>query len=107
MGIVKFKIKKKDKVLVISGRDRGKRGEVLAVMPAKERALVSKINMVTKHARPTQTEPGGIQKREAPLPLAKLMLVCSKCEQPMRPRMDRLATGERVRICRKCSEAIL
>ena len=109
--MTKLMIHKKDTVVVLSGRDRGKRGEVLKVMPAAEarpsQVLVSKINIVTSHEKPKQSAPGGIQKREAPMPLSKVMLLCPKCQKPIRPKLDKLATGERVRVCRKCSEVIL
>ena len=105
--MIKLKIRKKDTVLVISGRDKGKKGEVLKVYPEKGRVLVAKVGVVTKHVKPRQSEPGGIQKREAPISVSKVMLVCPKCEQPIRPKLGKLTTGERVRTCRKCSEVIL
>lgn len=99
------RIKKKDTVQVISGRDRGKKGEVLDVLEG--RVIVSKVNLVTKHKRPTQSEPGGRQHIESPLPVSKVMLVCPKCQQAIRPKNDKLQTGEKVRLCRKCGEVIL
>lgn len=105
--MTKLKIHKKDTVLVISGRDKGKKGEVLRVFPDKGRVLVSKVNVVTKHAKPRQNQPGGLQKREAPIDLSKVMLVCPKCEQAIRPKRGRLQSGERIRSCRKCGEVIL
>src|SRR5947207_3299613 len=101
--MIKLNIRKKDTVLVMSGKDKGKKGEVLKVFPEKGRALVAQVNIVTKHAKAAQGQPGGLQKKEAPLALSKLALVCPKCSQPMRPKRDKLATGERVRICRKCN----
>jgi large subunit ribosomal protein L24 len=103
----KSNIRKKDTVIVLSGRDKGKKGEVVRIYPETGRVLVTKVNMVTKHARPTQTAPGGLQKIEAPLPISKVALVCPKCSQPMRPKRDRLASGERVRLCRKCGEVLV
>jgi len=102
-----MKIHKKDTVVVLSGKDKGKRGEVLKVFSAEQRVLVAKVNVVTKHKKPKQTEPGGIQKMEAPIPACKVMLVCPKCDKPTRPKLDRLATGERTRVCRRCAEVIL
>ena len=73
---MKFKIKKKDTVVVISGKDKGKTGEVMEIIPGDEfkpaRVLISKINIVTKHKKPTQTDAGGLVKTEAPLALSKL-----------------------------------
>jgi large subunit ribosomal protein L24 len=100
-------IKKKDKVVVLSGKNAGKQGEVLKVYPDSSRVLISKINFIKRHTRSTQTEPGGIREKEAPLPISKVMLVCPKCSQPTRPKFDSLSDGKKVRICRKCSEMIV
>ena|SRR5688572_1420327 len=102
-----LKIRKKDTVLVLSGRDKGKKGEVLRVFPGEGRVLVAKIGVVSRHVKARPNEPGGIQKKEAPIATSKVMLVCPKCEQPVRPKLDQLASGERVRVCRKCGEVIL
>ncbi|MBI5243274.1 MAG: 50S ribosomal protein L24 [Elusimicrobia bacterium] len=106
--MAKLKIKKKDTVLVLSGKDKGRKGEVLRVYPDGARVLIAKVNMTTKHAKPRPpAQPGGIQKREAPIHISKVMLVCSKCEQAVRPKLDKLASGERVRVCRNCGEVVL
>jgi len=104
---MKLKLRKKDKVMVIAGKDRGNTGEVLKIYPEKGRILVGKVNIVTKHKKPRQAEPGGLQKMEAPLHYSNVMLLCPKCEKPVRPKLDKLATGETLRICRKCGETIL
>lgn len=100
------RIKKKDRVVVLWGNDQGKQGEVVKVYPKEGRVLVAKINMVKRHARPTQTEPGGIHEKEAPLAVSKVMLVCPKCNQPTRPRIEFLSDGAASRVCRKCGEMI-
>jgi large subunit ribosomal protein L24 len=104
-------IRKKDTVLVIAGKDKGKKGEVLKVYPAvagaQATATIAKVNIMTSHVKPTQTEPGGIQKKEGPIFVSNVMLVCPKCHKPIRPKRDKLATGERIRVCRKCGEVIL
>lgn len=106
-----IKIHKKDTVLVITGKDKGKKGEVLKVLPGDARRaprlLVSKVNIVTSHEKPTQTDPGGIQKKEGPIAASNVMLMCPKCQKAIRPKRDKLQTGERVRVCRKCGEVIL
>ena len=107
MSALKFKIRKKDKVMIIAGRDKGKTGEVIQVYPEKMRLLVAKVNMVTKHKKPTQTEPGGLQKLEAPISYSNAMIVCPKCDKPVRVKLEKLKTGELVRACRKCNESIL
>ncbi|MDR1417793.1 MAG: 50S ribosomal protein L24 [Endomicrobium sp.] len=99
-------IKKKDKVVVLSGKDKGKKGEVLDVFPDKEKVIVSKINFVKRHTKPTQRDAGGIREKEAPIFMSKVMLICPKCEQAFRPKFDKLSDGKKVRICRKCGEMI-
>jgi large subunit ribosomal protein L24 len=100
-------IHKKDKVIVLSGRSRGKQGEVVQVLRDTERVLVSKINFVKRHSRPTQTTPGGIREKEASIHMSNVMLVCPKCSRPMRPKMDVLSDGTKVRTCRKCGEMLV
>ena len=99
-------IKKKDKVVVLAGKDKGKQGEVLKVIPDAARVIVAKVNFVKRHTRATQTDPGGIREKEAPLPISRVMLVCPKCSQPTRPKFDRLSDGKKVRLCRRCGEMI-
>jgi len=107
---MKFKIKKKDTVVVISGKDKGKTGEVLEVIAGDSftpaRIVVSKINLVTKHKKPTQTDAGGIVKLEAPLALSKVMLLDPKTNKPTRVRMKSLPNGDKVRIAIKSGETI-
>lgn len=105
--MLKLKIRKKDKIMIMSGKDKGKTGEVISVDPVKMRLLVGKVNMITKHRKARPNETGGLQKMEAPVAYSKAMLICPKCDKPVRPKLDRLATGETVRACRRCKEAIL
>jgi large subunit ribosomal protein L24 len=108
--MTKYSIKKKDKVIVISGRDKGKVGEVMQVIPGDAytpaRVLVAKINIVTKHKKPTQTDPGGLVKTEAPLALSKVMVVDPKTNKPTRIRVKTLANGDKVRVAAKSGETI-
>jgi large subunit ribosomal protein L24 len=99
-------IKKKDKVVVLSGKDKGKKGEVLDVFPDKGKVIVSKINFVKRHTKPTQRDAGGIREKEAPIAISKVMLICPKCEQALRPKFDKISDGKKVRLCRKCGEMI-
>lgn len=99
-------IKKKDKVKILAGKDKGKQGEVLKVFPDQGTLIVAKINFVKRHKKATQADPGGIREKEAALPVAKVVLVCPKCSQPVRPKFDFLSDGKKVRICRKCGEMI-
>lgn len=100
-------IRKKDKVAVISGKNKGKQGEVISVIADDMTAIVSKLNIRKKHTRPTQTDPGGIKEIEAPISIANLTLICPKCDQKTRPKFDILSDGKKVRVCRKCGEMIL
>jgi len=100
-------IKKKDKVIVKTGKDKGKTGEVLKVFPEISRVIVSKINFIKKHARPTQISPGGITEKESPIHISDVQLICPKCNQPTRVKIDWLSDGKKIRICRKCGEMIV
>jgi len=100
-------LRKKDKVVVLTGKNRGKQGDVVDVLPEKGRVLVSKVNFVKRHSRPTQTEPGGIREKEASIHISNVMLICPKCSRPMRPKHDQLSDGTKVRTCRKCGEMLV
>jgi large subunit ribosomal protein L24 len=100
-------IKKDDKVKVIAGKDKGKIGKVLKVVKKKNRILVENINMVKRHSRPSaKNKQGGIVEGEATIPRSNVMLMCNKCIKPVRMRMQRLEDGKKIRVCRKCNEAI-
>ena len=102
-----LKIKKEDKVKVITGKDKGKIGKVLRVVRKKDRLVIENINMVKRHARPSaQNKQGGIIENEAPIAISNVMLVCGKCVSPARVQMKRLEDGKKVRICAKCKEII-
>ena len=100
-------VRRGDTVGVIAGEERGKRGKVLRVLPERGRVLVEKINMIKKHQRPTQKlRQGGIIEREGPLALSNVLVVCSRCDRPVRMGIQVLADGRKVRVCRRCREAI-
>ena len=100
-------IRKKDKVLILTGEDKGKRGEVVSVFPKEMSLIVSKMNISKRHKRPTQTDPGGIKEIESPVHISDVMLVCPKCDQTTRAKFDRLSDGKKIRVCRKCGEMIV
>jgi large subunit ribosomal protein L24 len=103
----KFHIKKNDTVMVIAGKDKGKSGKVLRLVPKKNRAIVEKLNMVKRHMRPgAQSRQGGILEKEAPIEISNLMLVCSKCTDPTRVGYKILDDNRKVRYCKKCNEVI-
>ncbi|GAB4308057.1 MAG: 50S ribosomal protein L24 [Candidatus Bipolaricaulota bacterium] len=96
------KVRKGDRVKVISGEDRGKIGKVLQVFPDKARVLVEGVNIVTKHQRPTQAvrEPG-IIKRESPIHLSNVKVVCPECGTPSRLGIA-MVEGQKLRRCKRC-----
>ena len=100
-------VRRGDTVAVIAGRERGKRGKVLRVLPVGGRVLVEKINMMKKHQRPTQKlRQGGIIEREGPLALSNVLIVCPRCDKPSRTGVKILTDGRKVRTCRRCNESI-
>jgi large subunit ribosomal protein L24 len=102
-----MRVKRGDTVAVIAGKERGKRGKVLRLLPAKGRLIVEKLNMIKRHQRPTQKlRQGGIIEREGTLPLANVMVVCTKCDRPTRTGVQVLGDGRKVRVCKRCSEII-
>jgi large subunit ribosomal protein L24 len=102
-----YKIRRDDTVQVIKGKDRGKKGRVLKILPGNCRAIVEGINLVKKHKRQTQTDQqGGIVSLEAPLALANLMLVCKHCNRATRVGFVLLKDGTKSRVCKACKEPI-
>ncbi|RLD15538.1 MAG: 50S ribosomal protein L24 [Caldiserica bacterium] len=100
------KIRKKDKVVVIAGKDKGKIGEVLKVFPKRNRVIVSKVNIVKKHKRPTAEEPGGIIEKEAPIHISNVMILCPHCDKRTRVGFKIIEGNRKVRFCKKCGEII-
>lgn len=99
-------VKKKDKVVVLAGRDKGKQGEVIEVDQKTGRVLVSKINMVKRHTKATQSEPAQIRAKEAFMPASKVMLVCPKTGRPTRVKFDKLSDGTKVRVSLASGEVV-
>jgi len=101
------KIKRGDLVEVISGKDKGKRGKVLRVIPKEGKVIVEGVNMVKRHQRPIpQLREGGIIEREAPIYMCKVMVVCPNCDRRTRVGFKILENGDKVRYCKKCGEII-
>ena len=102
-----MKIKKDDNVLVIAGKDKGKKGKVRFAYPKHERVLVEGVNFVKKHARAArQARQAGIIEREAPISISEVMLLCNKCNHPTRVGLKVLEDGKKVRVCRVCHEVV-
>ena len=97
-------IKKGDMVKVIAGRDKGKSGKILAVLPKRERVVIEKINMVKRHTKPSnKLKQGGIVEKELPLNWSNVMLVCGKCNKPVRIKHKMIGENKN-RACVKCGE---
>jgi large subunit ribosomal protein L24 len=104
--VLKLHIRKGDVVVVLSGKDKGKRSKVLRVYPQKRNIIVEGINFVKRHSRPTQNNPkGGILEKESPINVAKVGLYCAKCNKPRRTRLLKVE-GRTTRICVKCGETL-
>ena len=102
-----MKIRKNDTVLVIAGKDKGKKGKVRFAYPKDERLLVEGINFIKKHARASgQVKQTGIIEQEAPIHMSNVMLLCGKCNHPTRVGFRFLEGGKKVRVCRVCHEVI-
>jgi large subunit ribosomal protein L24 len=100
------KLKKGDMVKVLAGKDRGKTGKVLKVIPEQDKIIVEKVNLIKKHKRPDQKSKGGILEKEGALHVSKVGLVCNKCNTAVRIRNKKLDDGKKVRICSKCNDVI-
>ncbi|MBL8636880.1 MAG: 50S ribosomal protein L24 [Alphaproteobacteria bacterium] len=101
-----MKIKKGDQVVVISGKDKGKKGEVTKVIPDDSRIVVSGVNQMTKHVKPTNTSAGGIQKIDAPIHVSNVALADPKTGAATRVGFKTLGDGKKVRVAKKSGETI-
>ncbi|OGO30492.1 MAG: 50S ribosomal protein L24 [Chloroflexi bacterium RBG_16_56_11] len=102
-----MKIRKDDTVLVIAGKDRGKKGKVRFAYPRKQQVIVEGVNFVKKHSKARgAARQAGIIDLEAPLDISNVMLLCNKCSKPGRIGMKKLEDGRKARFCRACGEVI-
>ena len=101
----KLHVKKNDTVMVITGKDKAKTGKVLSLVPKKDGVLIEGINVVKRHTKARGSEQGGILEKEAPLHISNVMLVCGKCNKPVRTRVTVLEDGKKARCCVKCGES--
>jgi large subunit ribosomal protein L24 len=100
-------IRKNDSVMVISGKERGKTGKVLRVNPKEDAVIIERINVVKRHTKPRgPQQAGGIVEKEASIPASNIMIMCDKCNAPVRIGKKILADGNKVRVCRRCGEAL-
>ena len=99
------RIKKNDKVLVIAGKDKGKKGTVADVIPKKGKILVQGVNVVIRHAKARkQGDVAGIKHEERPFSISNVMPICPSCKKPCRVCTKKLESGKKVRVCAKCKE---
>ena len=97
-------VRKGDQVVVIAGKEKGKRGRVLRLLTDKDRVLIERINMVKRHTKPTQRNPrGGIIEKEGSMDLSNVALWCNKCVAPRRGRHEHIEGQPKRRVCIKCS----
>lgn len=101
-------IRRNDNVLVITGKDRGKRGRVLKVLPEKNRLVVEGVNIIKRHTKPNPQRQikGGLVEREAALHASNVQIVCPECGKPTRLGKKILGDGRKVRVCRKCEGVV-
>src|SRR2546425_13137317 len=99
------RLKKDDTVMVIAGRERGKTGKVLRLLPERNRVVIERVNMVKRHTKPRGVQqPGGIVEREASIHLSNVLPICGRCNKPTRVGRRRLEDGRAARVCRRCGE---
>ena len=103
-----YRIRKDDKVMVTAGKDKGKVGKILKILPKRNAVLVEKVNMVKRHtkANPYAKTPGGIIEKEAPLDISNVALLCDGCAKPAKVGNKSPADGTKVRFCKKCNHEI-
>jgi large subunit ribosomal protein L24 len=108
MSKLETPIRRNDNVVVTTGKDRGKRGRVLKVLPEKNRLIVEGVNFIKRHTKPNPQRQikGGVVEREASLHASNVQLVCPECGKPTRLGRKVLADGRKVRVCRKCEGVV-
>ena len=102
-----MKIRKNDNVIIVTGKDRGKRGKVRLVLPKESRVVVEGLNMIKRHSRARRAvRQAGIIELEAPIHVSNVMLLCNKCGKPTRVGLRLLDDGKKTRVCCSCQEVI-
>ncbi len=103
----KLRIRKGDTVLVMSGKNKGRKGKVLRTVPSAGKIVVEDVNVVKRHTKPSKkVMQGGIVEQEAPISAANVMFFCTRCQKPTRLGSKVLETGKRVRLCKRCGEVL-
>ena len=102
-----MRVKKDDTIVVITGKDKGKKGKIRQVLPKDESVIIEGVNIIKRHMKPRgQARQAGIIESEAPLHISKVMIVCPKCNKPVRLKAKVSEDGKRMRVCSKCNEVI-
>ena len=105
--VIKSRIRRDDKVVVITGKEKSKVGKVLRVYPNEGRVLISGLNLIKRHVRPTRDLPqGGIIEKEEPIRISNVMIYCNKCGRGVRVGIKRLPDGTMMRYCKKCESEV-
>ncbi len=100
-------LRKNDNVMIIAGKEKGSTGKILKVLSEKDRAIIERLNLVKRHTKPRGPQkPGGIVEKEASIHISNLMLMCDRCNAPIRFGHKILGDGKKVRICRRCGETL-
>ncbi len=104
----KLMFKKNDVVMVITGKDKGKTGKILKVIPEKDRVIVEKVNFIKEFIRRDQSRniQGGVMEKEAPIHVSNVMLYCSECGRGIRMKKKKLEDGSSIRVCNRCESTI-
>ena len=107
MAVNRLHVKKNDLVMIMAGKEKGKSGKVLRVLPDQGRVLVENLNVVKRHTRPSRTHTeGGIIEKEAPIAASNVQLICQGCSKPTRTGLRTLEDGSKARFCKKCNEIV-
>ncbi len=108
MSRLQTPVRKNDNVVVVTGKDRGKRGRVLKVVPARNRLVIEGVNFIKRHTRPNPQRniKGGVVEREGSIHASNVQLICPECGTPTRIGHQLLGDGRKIRICRKCDGAV-
>lgn len=106
MSRTKLHVRKDDIVMVVAGKEKGKTGKILNAIPAKNRVIVEKVNLIKRHTRASQVSKGGIVEREGSIHVSNVKLFCKKCAAPVRTRKQFLDNEKKVRVCTKCGETL-
>ena len=104
---LKTDLKKNDAIIVLAGKEKGKTGKILKILPKKKRVIVEKLQFVKRHSKPTNTNPqGGIIEKEGSIHITNVALLCPRCNTAVRIKREKLEDKSVARLCVKCNEAI-